>query len=287
MILTLDVGNSQIFGGVFDEGGLITRFRKPSRLPTSSDELGLFLRGVLRENGCEPAGISRIAFCSVVPEMIYSLRSCCRKYFGIEPFVLQAGAKTGLKIRYRNPLEVGPDRIANAIAACHMYPDRNLVVIDFGTATTIDVVRAGREFIGGIILPGLRISMEALEKNTARLPNVEIVAATELVGRSTIECIQSGLYFGNRAAIYGLTREIRENVFRGERGVVIGTGGFSRLFAADRIFDTFLPDLILVGLERALSLNPGASGPWTGRAAESIGGDGSRDETEVRWKSTR
>ena len=107
-----------------------------------------------------------------MPEIIYSLRSCCRKYFGVDPFVLQAGAKTGLRIRYRNPLEVGPDRIANAIGATHLYPDRNLIIIDFGTATTFDVVRAGRDYLGGIILPGLRISMEALENNTARLPNV-------------------------------------------------------------------------------------------------------------------
>ena len=131
MILTLDVGNSQIFGGVFVNREVTIRFRKPSRPPTSSDELGLFLRGVLRENGVDPSGVQQIAFCSVVPDFIYSLRSCCRKYFGIEPFVLQAGVKTGLKIRYRNPAEVGPDRIANAIAAVHLYPNQNLIIVDF------------------------------------------------------------------------------------------------------------------------------------------------------------
>lgn len=267
MILTLDVGNSQIFGGVFHDGELIIRFRKPSRLPTSSDELGLFLRGVLRENGGDPSAIEQIALCSVVPEIIYSLRSCCRKYFGLDPFLLQAGVKTGLKIQYRNPLEVGPDRIANAIAATHLFPDRNLIIIDFGTATTFDVLRAGREYLGGIILPGLRISMEALERNTSRLPNVEIVPAKELVGRSTTECIQSGLYFGHRAMVRELTREIRDQAFRREPAVVIGTGGFSRLFEREKIFDVVLPDLILLGLERALSLNPGVSGRWTASGA--------------------
>lgn len=262
MILTLDVGNSQIFGGVFHNRELTIRFRKPSRPTTSSDELGLFLRGVLRENGSDPSRVEQIAFCSVVPEIVYSLRSCCRKYFGLDPFVLQAGVKTGLKIRYRNPLEVGPDRIANAIAATNLYPDRNLIIIDFGTATTIDVVRAGHDYLGGIILPGLRISMEALEKNTARLPTVEIVSPVELVGRSTVEGIQSGLYFGNRAAVRGLTREIRDQALGGEPAVVIGTGGFSRLFEPEKMFDVLVPDLVLVGLERALSLNPGASGPW-------------------------
>lgn len=268
MILTLDVGNSQIFGGVFQGDELAIRFRKPSRPLTSSDELGLFLRAVLRENGVDPAVVDRIALCSVVPEVIYSLRSCCRKYFAIDPFILKAGAKTGLKIHYRNPLEVGPDRIANAIAATHLYPDRHLIIVDLGTATTFDVVRAGREYLGGIIMPGLRISMEALEKNTARLPNVEIVAATELVGRSTVECMQSGLYFGMRAAIRGLTREILEQAFGGEPAVVIGTGGFSRLFEHEDLFDRVLPDLILVGLARALALNPGTGGRWRASATD-------------------
>src|SRR5438067_7886185 len=100
MILTLDVGNSQMFGGVFENRELTIRFRKTSRPSTSSDELGLFLRSVLRENGSDPARVGQIALCSVVPEMIYPLRSCCRKYFGLDPFILQAGVKTGLKIRY-------------------------------------------------------------------------------------------------------------------------------------------------------------------------------------------
>jgi len=271
MILTLDVGNSQIFGGAFTDGQLTIRFRKPSRPPTSSDELGLFLRSVLRENGGDPGRVEQIAFCSVVPDFIYSLRSCCRKYFGIEPFVLQAGAKTGLKIRYRNPAEVGPDRIANAIAAGHLYPDRNLIIVDMGTATTVDVVGARSEYLGGVILPGLRISMEALEKNTARLPSVEIIPAAELIGRSTVECIQSGLYFGNRTLIRGLTVDIRNEAFAGEPAFVIGTGGFSRLFERAGIFDVLQPDLILIGLERALSLNPGASGRWNAATSSSAG----------------
>jgi type III pantothenate kinase len=262
MILALDIGNSQIFGGLFRAGELTLRFRQPSRSPTSSDELGVFLRSVIRENGGDPFGVEQIAACSVVPEVVYSLRSCCRKYFGIDPFVLQAGARTGLNIRYRNPLEVGPDRIANAIAATHLYPDRHLIVVDFGTATTMDVVSAGRDYLGGVILPGMQISIDALEKNTARLPNVEIIRPTELVGRSTVEGLQSGLYFGNRAIVRELTREIREQAFKGAPALVIGTGGFSRLFEAERLFDAVVPDLILLGLERALTLNPGASRRW-------------------------
>lgn len=263
MILTLDVGNSHVFGGVFHDRRLTMRFRKTSRPSQSSDEFGVFLRSVLRENDGDPAQVTQIALCCVVPEALYSLRGCCRKYFGIDPFVLQPGARTGLKIQYRNPLEVGPDRIANAIGATYLFPDRNLIIIDLGTATTFDVVRAGRDYLGGIILPGLRISMESLEKNTARLPTVEIIPPATLIGRSTVEGIQSGLYFGNRAVIRQLTSEIRREAFQDEPAVVIGTGGFSRLFQHEMVFDALLPDLVLVGLDRALQLNEGASRPWT------------------------
>src|SRR5215831_7524018 len=157
MVLALDVGNSQLFGGLFRDGELVLRFRKPSGGPTSSVELGLFLRAVIRENGQEPTAVAQVTACSVIPDVVYSLRACCHKYFGLDPFVLQAGAKTGLRIRYRNPIEVGADRIANAIAATELYPQQHLVVIDLGTATTIDVISASRDYLGGLILPGLRI----------------------------------------------------------------------------------------------------------------------------------
>ena len=270
MKLALDVGNAHIFGGVFDAGELTIRFRKSSRPVASSDELGLFLLGVIRENGRDPADVTQIALCSVVPEIVYSLRSCCRKYFHIDPFILQAGAKTGLRIQYRNPLDVGPDRIANAIGGLHLYPDTNLIIVDLGTATTFEVVTANREYLGGIIVPGIRTGMEALETNTARLPTVEIVPPAALIGRSTVECIQSGLYFGNRALIAALTQDIRDQVFRNAPAVVIGTGGFSRLFESEPLFDAVLPDLILVGLERALALNPGGSSPYQQVPLESL-----------------
>jgi type III pantothenate kinase len=254
MILTLDVGNSQIFGGVFVDRQLTIRFRKPSKPPTSSDELGLFLRGVVRENGGDPAGIEQIAFCSVVPDFIYTLRSCCRKYFGIEPFILQAGAKTGLKIRYRNPAEVGPDRIANAIAAAHLYPDQNLIIVDFGTATTLCAVNAEGEYLGGIITPGVHTSMAALEARTARLPTVEICKPASVLGRSTVESIQSGLYHGTVATVRALAAAIAEEQFAGRPVLLIGTGGFGRLFQNEKLFDAFLPELPLIGLRRAVEM---------------------------------
>ena len=149
MLLCLDIGNTQIFGGVFKDDKIVLQFRKSSKLSSSSDEFGIFFREVLRENNFNPKDISGIAMCSVVPDVVYSIRNGCIKYFGIDPFILQAGVKTGLKIKYLNPQEVGSDRIANAIAAIQLHPNKNIVVIDFGTATTFDVISKEKEYLGG------------------------------------------------------------------------------------------------------------------------------------------
>src|SRR3984957_19434061 len=169
MLLTLDVGNSQIFGGVYDGEDLKMTFRRTSSIRASSDEFGTFFRVTLRENGVEPGHVHMAGICSVVPNAVHLLRNCFRKYFRFEPFLLQPGVKTGLKIRYHNPLEVGADKIANAIGALGRFPGRNLLIVDFGTATTLCVVNKDREYLGGIITPGMHISMAALESQTARL----------------------------------------------------------------------------------------------------------------------
>ena len=144
MLLCFDIGNSHIHGGVFDGDRLCGQFRKSTNPLATSDELGVFFAAVLREQGIDPRGIRRTALCSVVPAVLYSMRSACIKYFQGEPFVLQAGVKTGLRIRYRNPHEVSADRIANAISATQLHPARDLAVVDFGTATTIDTPRHWR-----------------------------------------------------------------------------------------------------------------------------------------------
>jgi type III pantothenate kinase len=255
MTLCLDIGNSQIFGGLFEESKLLFTFRQNSRIGLSSDEYGVFLRSVLRENGFNPRTIEHVAICTVVPETLHSIRNCCLKYFGKTPFVLQAGVKTGLKIKYRNPPEVGADRIADAIGALEIHPERNVVIIDFGTATTLSVTTADREFLGGAILPGVRISMEALESKTSRLPAIEIVKAQEVVGRSTVESIQSGLYYGTIGAVRELVRRIADEKFGGDRPRIIGTGGFASLFKSAEIYDEEVPDLVLRGLYKAFCLN--------------------------------
>jgi type III pantothenate kinase len=255
MILALDVGNSQIYGGVFDKETLKFRFRKTSKTGASSDEIGIFLRSVLRENGMDPAKVRHIVMCSVVPDVVYSLKNACKKYFNLNPFLLQAGVKTGLKIEYRNPLEVGADRIANSIAAIHLYPKKDILVVDLGTATTFCAISKDKQYMGGSIVAGLRLNVESLENQTAKLPSVEIVSMKEALGRSTVESIQSGLYFGHLGTIREITRRITDECFDGEKPFVIGTGGFSSLFEKEKVFDVIHPDLVLQGLHLALKLN--------------------------------
>ncbi len=255
MILALDVGNSQIYGGLFDKDQMKLSFRRNSKQGSSSDEVGIFLRTVIRENGFDPADVKQIALCSVVPEVVYSLRGACMKYFNINPFLLQAGVKTGLKIKYRNPVEVGADRIANSIAAMHLYPNKNLIIVDLGTATTFCAVSKDKDYLGGSILAGLRISMESLESKTAKLPSVEIMAMHEALGRSTVESIQSGLYYGHLGSMRELCDRITREAFHDEKPFIIGTGGFAHLFEKEKIFDVILPDLVLKGMLIAVQMN--------------------------------
>lgn len=255
MIVCLDVGNSQVYGGVFSNGKILFRFRKRSDQAFSSDEFGIFLRNMLRENNVESEKVKKIAICSVVPDAVHSLVNCSKKYFNITPFILQSGVKSGLNIKYRNPLEVGADRISNAIAAVQQFPNRNLIIVDMGTATTFCAVTKKKDYLGGVIIAGLRITMEALESRTAKLPQVEIVKMDKTLGRSTTESIQSGLFFGHLATIKEITRRLTEECFSDEKPILIGTGGFSSLFEGENIFDIIIPDLVLNGLYLAYQMN--------------------------------
>ena len=255
MILCLDVGNTQVYGGVFQGEKLVAQFRRTSELRSSSDELGVFFRTVLRENDVDPRQITELVICCVVPDLLYSLRACAQKYFDIEPLVLRPGVKTGLKIAYRDPKEVGSDRIADAVGALKLFPGRHLIVADFGTATTVCAVKKDRTFLGGNILPGVRLSMEALEMRTAQLPSVEIKPVKTAIGTTTIESIQSGLYWSNVGMIKELVAQISAESFDHEEPLIIGTGGFVHLFDREKIFDHVVGDLILEGLLEVLRLN--------------------------------
>lgn len=255
MIICLDVGNTHVFGGVMDGDEDLLTFRTNTTRGATSDEFGLFLRNVLKENGVDPERIERIAIGSVVPSVDYSLRAACVKYFKVTPFFLKAGVKTGLKIKYSNPLEVGADNIANAIAAVEMFPRTDLIIADYGTATVFCPVTAEKEFLGGSILPGMRLSMESLASNTAKLSSVEIVKPEASYGRTTKESIQTGLYYAQLGALKEFIKRVSEKEFKGKDVKVIGTGGFTHMFEEEGVFTEIVPDLTLRGLRRALEMN--------------------------------
>lgn len=255
MILTIDVGNTSSTFGLYDGDKIILQFRRSSNIHSSSDEIGVFLRSVLRENGFDWKLIEKIGVCSVVPSVNYSLASACSKYLGHEPLFIQAGIKTGLKLKYSNPKEIGADLIAAAIGAVNLFPNKNLVIVDLGTATTLELVSKDKEFLGGSIMPGLKISVDALATGTAKLPSVEIAKPQHLYGSTTSEAIQIGLYYGNAGGIKEICYQYQKNIFDGEKPFIVGTGGFAKMFGDYNLFDVIVPELVLTGVKCALELN--------------------------------
>lgn len=262
MLLCLDVGNTHILGGAFEtktkNDKPIFRFRYATSLLGSADQFGIFLINMLNFHNLSPAKINAIALSSVVPNYDYTLRHCFSQYFKkAKCFLLQPGIKTGLNIRCKSPNEVGADRIANAIGAIAIFPKKPLIVVDMGTATTLCAIRANRDYLGGAILPGMRLCMEALKNNTAKLMTVNIEEPASYVGKTTWESIQSGLYYGHLGALKELILGFKKEVFSGERVKVIGTGGFSQLYEGKKLFDTLIPELVLLGLKKAFEYTGG------------------------------
>ena len=240
MLLAIDVGNTQTLIGLFGpdepgpddpdnkEGGLVDHWRIVTVAERTSDELALLLRQFLGWHGVKPTEeITGIAISSVVPTVTASLRQMCERHFGVTPCVIEPGVRTGMPILYENPKEVGADRIANAVAAYDLYGGPSIVV-DFGTATTLDAVSAKGEYLGGAIFPGIEVSMDALFGRAAGLRKVELVPPRNVIGKSTVESIQSG-------AIHGFTGQVDHLVrcFVHELGdcTVVATGGLASLIA--------------------------------------------------------
>ncbi len=255
MILCIDAGNTQLFGGIYSDSKIILRFRKRTGEGSSSDEIGIFLKNVIAGNGLNPDDVKEIAICSVVPDENYSLKNACEKYFDIKPFFLKAGVRTSLQLKYKNPMELGADRIATSIGSISRHPNKNLIIIDMGTATTFDVITKSRQHLGGAILPGMRIAMDSLEQRTAKLPKVEIIKPNAICGRSTVENIQSGLYYGAIGMLKELITRLTDECFDGEKPLIIGTGGFSNLIKDNELFDHVYPYLVLEGIHTALEFN--------------------------------
>lgn len=255
MILTIDIGNTSTTCGLFDGEKLVLQFRRETNIHSSSDEIGVFFRNVLRENGFDWQKITKVGICSVVPAMNYSLMSACSKYLNHDPLIVQAGIKTGLKIKYSNPKEIGADLIAAAMGAVSLNLNKNTIIVDLGTATTLELLSADNEFLGGSILPGMKISIDALASGTAKLPSVEIAKPEGIYGSSTPEAIQVGLYYGTAGSIKEICYQYQKKVFKGEKPFILGTGGFAKIFADYKLFDQIIPELVLLGVKRALELN--------------------------------
>jgi type III pantothenate kinase len=249
MLLAFDIGNSHLYGGVIDNKTISLRFRFSTAQIGTSDQLGLFFRDVLRENQLEPSSIKHIAMSSVVPEVDYTVTAACIKYFGIEPFLVKAGIKTGMRLSIKNPLELGADRMTTAVAAAEHFPGENIVVVDLGTATTFCAISASKEYLGGAILPGIKTSMHALAAAAAKLSTVEILRPQTALGKTTEHNVQAGIYYGHLGAMRELISRLKHETFNQQALRIIATGGFAYLFEQEQLFDVIEPDLILQGLQ--------------------------------------
>lgn len=255
MLLCLDVGNSHIFGGVFNlNKEILVRFRLSSKSQTS-DEFAVSLCQILRENDINPSVVTKIAISSVVPHLEYSLRSACIKYFAITPFFISDDMNLPIDIQYVQSRELGADRIANAIAARDLYPQQNLIIIDFGTAITLCAINQKGEYLGGSIFPGMRLLADSLARNTAKLPVVEVLEILEPVATTTVTGIQSGIFFGTLGACREMVSMFKKSKFYGQELKIIATGGFSGIFEKHQLYDVHVPDLILNGIRLAAELN--------------------------------
>lgn len=255
MILTFDIGNSHICGGIFDHDDLLLQFRYDSKQIGTSDELGVFIRSVLRENDVDYHTISRIGVASVVPSIDYTIRAACIKYFSQEPLFLKPGIRTGIQIKTNNPNEVGADLIAGSIAAKTIYPDQDIIIFDLGTATTCTYVNKKGEFMGAAFAPGIRLMMESLHSNTAKLMSIDIAKPNVAIGKNTKTAIQSGIYYATFGLMEQVIKQTKAEYAISDKLVTIGTGGFSSMFSKPHIFDKIVPELVLLGIKHMLTLN--------------------------------
>ena len=246
MLLAVDTGNTHTVLGLFEGATLRADWRVATRKDMTADELGALLCTLFAGEGLHPKGVDGVIVSSVVPDWNGVLAATAQKTFGHEALFVEPGIKTGLPILYENPHEVGADRIVNAVAAVQRF-GAPVIVLDFGTATTFDVVNAKGEYMGGVIAPGLGISAEALFQRAARLTRVDIRKPARIVGRNTEESVQSGLFHGYVALVEGLVRRLRAEL--GAEAKVVATGGLAPVFHAELSFLTAVdPRLTLDGL---------------------------------------
>lgn len=247
MLLVVDIGNTNITLGIFKGEKLLGRFRMTTKLPRTSDEYGIFICELLKQKEIFPAQVEGVVISSVVPNIMYSFENGIKKYLNLCPMVIGVGTRTGLKISTANPSEIGADRIVDAVGAYELYGGP-VIVIDFGTATTYDVISSNGSFLAGITSPGIQMSANALWKDTARLPEIEIKKPSSILARDTVSSMQAGLVYGYIGQTEYIIRKVKE-----ELGIlqirVVATGGLGKIICKEtdaiEIYDS---DLTLKGL---------------------------------------
>ncbi len=253
MLVVIDVGNTNIVVGAFDGEELVKSWRMSTDYKKSSDEIGMMLVQLLCFNKIDIDKIDDVVISSVVPQMMFSLERAVKRYLKSEPLIITNKVKTGINIMYDNPKEVGADRIVNAVAAHKYYPG-NAIIIDFGTATTFCALDKDSNYLGGVICPGIKISLDALIERTAKLPKIEIVRPENVIGTNTVESMQSGMVYGYAGQIENIVRLMKKQMDGDVR--VIATGGIASLIkeATDAI-DVLDSHLTLKGLRLIYEMN--------------------------------
>lgn len=248
MLLALDAGNTNITIGVFEGEEFKGIYRLTTKLPRTSDEFGLLIVDLIKQCGATPDDIDDVIIASVVPNIMYSLTSSIIKYFNCNPIEVKSGIKTGLKIATTNPKELGADRIVDAVAAIELYGGP-IIVVDFGTATTFDLVSGDGTFVSAVTSPGIRTSAEALFKGAAKLPEVEIRKPDTILAKDTITSMQAGLFYGWLGQTEYIIKKLKEE--SGYTDVkVVATGGLGKLFSKEsKEIEIYNPRLTLYGLK--------------------------------------
>ena len=246
MLLVIDVGNSNIVLGVYDDARLIRNWRISTDKSRTSDEYGVLFHSLFASAGLAFDVIRAAIISSVVPPLTGEMEAACRNLFGLTPYVVGPGIKTGMPVHYDNPREVGADRIVNAVAGYEKYR-RSLIIVDFGTATTFDYINAKGEYCGGAIAPGIAVSLEALFIRASKLPRVDIIRPPQAIAKNTVNSMQAGIFYGYAGLVDGIVNRIKFE--SKEASLVIATGGLAKRIAPEsRVIDEVDELLTLEGL---------------------------------------
>ena len=246
MLLALDIGNTNITLGVFDGERLAATWRLSTDRAKMTDEYSVMLTQLMQLRDMSAGDVDAVALCSVVPPLTPTFVQLCREFLGVDPLVVGAGTRTGVRVLYDNPRDVGADRIVDAAAAMKLY-GVPVIVVDMGTATVIDAVTADGDYLGGAIAPGMSIAHDALFSNTSQLRRVELIAPDAAIGRNTIHAIQSGIVLGYADLVRGMVARFDREL--GGGATVVATGGMAHIIEKEAgIFDDVNPDLTLTGL---------------------------------------